>query len=554
MTATHYQAFISYAHADEAVAKQVHTALETYTIPQALKTQGKKLSPIFRDVTELTAHHSLSEKIRDAVQNSRFLIVLCSPASKNSHWVNEEIKLFRQLHGEGSILCALIEGTPQTSFPPALLEGGREPLAANMTGRKESFRFGITQMAAAMLGVGLDELVQRDARRRRNRLRVMSAASLAFAAIMGGMAWTAMDARDAAEVSRSEAENMVEYLITDLKKELDAVGRLSILDDVGTRVTDYYDAIPFSDMDDERLTRQARARHVLGEVAIKQGRLDHALTELTASYAATEEFLRRNPNNPEAIFAHAQSEYWVGKVYLQNSPKKALPSRIAYRELSRQLYEIDPDNRDYLFEYGWAENNLGFLYRQVRKYDLANKHYKSSIAIFQRELDKTPNDHELIYEVALTKKNLAAVEYKLGKIDKSLANFTASEKKLSSLSKRHKNNQLYKDELLQVRIWLQDINIVQKKQCDIEKINEINSQLESLLLYDSSNQFWSKNYIFFNHIIFKNCQNQLSENWINSKLPDVMKTAKSIKVKNDKMTNQITWLKHFQTKKFSSEP
>ena len=368
------------------------------------------------------------------------------------------------------------------------------------------------------------------------------------------MAWTAIDAREAAEVSRSEAENMVEYLITDLKKELDAVGRLSILDDVGTRVTNYYDAIPFSDMDDERLTRQARARHVLGEVAIKQGRLDHALTELTASYAATEEFLRRNPNNPEAIFAHAQSEYWVGKVYLDQTPKKALPSRIAYRELSRQLYEIDPDNRDYLFEYGWAENNLGFLYRQVRKYDLANKHYKSSIAIFQRELDKTPNDHELIYEVALTKKNLAAVEYKLGKIDKSLANFTASEKKLSSLSKRHKNNQLYKDELLQVRIWLQDINIVQKKQCDIEKINEINSQLESLLLYDSSNQFWSKNYIFFNHIIFKNCQNQLSENWINSKLPDVMKTAKSIKVKNDKMTNQINWLKHFQTKKFSSEP
>ena len=443
---------------------------------------------------------------------------------------------------------------PETSFPPALLEDGREPLAANLSGDKDSFRLGTTQLAASMLGVGLDQLIQRDAKRRRNRFRLLTTASMVFAAIMGGMAWTAMDARDAAEVSRSEAENMVEYLITDLKKELDTVGRLSILDDVGIRVTDYYDAIPLSDMDDERLTRQARARHVLGEVAIKQGRLDHALTELTASYAATEEFLRRNPNNPEAIFAHAQSEYWVGKVYLQNSPKKALPSRIAYRELSRQLYEIDPDNRDYLFEYGWAENNLGFLYRQVRKYDLANKHYKSSIAIFQGELDKTPNDDELIYEIAAIKKNLAALEYKLGKIDKSLANFTASEKKLSSLSKRHKNNQLYKDELLRVQIWLQDINIVQKKQCDIEKINEINSHLERLLLYDPSNQFWSKNYIFFNHIIFKNCQNQLSENWINSKLPDVMKTAKSIKVKNDKMTNQITWLKHFQTKKFSSEP
>jgi len=99
-------------------------------------------------VTELTAHHSLSDKIRDAVQNSHFLIVLCSPSSQTSHWVNEEIKLFRNLHGEDSILCALIEGTPKTSFPPALTEGGREPLAADMTGQKESFKFGITQMVS----------------------------------------------------------------------------------------------------------------------------------------------------------------------------------------------------------------------------------------------------------------------------------------------------------------------------------------------------------------------------------------------------------------------
>ena len=98
-----YQAFISYAHKDEAVAARLHRALETYKIPKNIELTQKALSPIFRDTAELTAHHSLSEKIREAVQSSRFLIVLCSPAAKASHWVNEEIRLFRSLHGEGSI-------------------------------------------------------------------------------------------------------------------------------------------------------------------------------------------------------------------------------------------------------------------------------------------------------------------------------------------------------------------------------------------------------------------------------------------------------------------
>ena len=136
------------------------------------------------------------------------------------------------------------EGAPEISFPPALTEGGREPLAANIGGSKDNFRLGTTQLAASMLGVGLDQLIQRDAKRRRNRFRVLTAASIAFAAIMGGMAWTAIDARDAAEISRTEAEKMVEFMLTDLKSDLEPVGKLNILDDVGKRVTQYYSAIP----------------------------------------------------------------------------------------------------------------------------------------------------------------------------------------------------------------------------------------------------------------------------------------------------------------------
>jgi len=72
---------------------------------------------------------------------------------------------------------------------------------------------------------------------------------------MGGMAFTALKARNAAELSRSEAEKMVEFMLTDLRRDLDPIGKLDILDNVGKRVADYYDAIPTADMDDDRYAR-----------------------------------------------------------------------------------------------------------------------------------------------------------------------------------------------------------------------------------------------------------------------------------------------------------
>ena len=277
-----YAAFISYAHADEAHARRLHRALETYKLPKGMDEAARQnLTPIFRDKAELTAHHSLSEKIREAVRTSRYLIVLCSPAAKTSHWVNEEIKLFRKLHGEQSILCAIVEGTPEAAFPPALLDGGREPLAADLTGGKDGTRFGTTQLAASMLGVGLDNLVQRDVRRRRRRARLATISALAFSAIMGGTAFFAVQSRNKAQENRAQAEGLIEYMLTDLKANLEPVGRLDVLESVGDRVLQYYSDEDLAEMSDDRLARQARARHLIGQVALDGGKTDKALTQIT---------------------------------------------------------------------------------------------------------------------------------------------------------------------------------------------------------------------------------------------------------------------------------
>jgi len=396
-----YAAFISYAHADEAIAARLHKALETYPVPRHLRKAGKTTRPVFRDVAELTAAHSLSDKIRDAVKGSRVLIVLCSPAAKASHWVNEEIRLFRELHGEASILSAIIDGTPETAFPAALTEGGREPLAAALGTDKSGFKLGVTQLAAGMLGTGLDDLIQRGARRRNRLMGTGLAASLALSGIMGFTAFQAVDARNAAETARGEAEGLVEYMIKDLKVKLEPVGRLDLLKGVGEKAVEYYDKQDIKKLPDVSLTRQAAARQVLAQVALDAGRMEEAQREIEAAAALTREVLERNPDDADAVFAHAQSEYWVGAYYFnRNEFDQALPFMERYNELAQSLYQKNPQNFDYIMEAAWGANNLGGLAVKNNEFEIAAKKLNEALQIFKEAEKIKPESPFLLNEIA----------------------------------------------------------------------------------------------------------------------------------------------------------
>jgi len=491
---TRYAAFISYAHADEAVAARLHKALETYPIPKNLEADHHALSPIFRDTAELTAHHSLSEKIRDAVDQSKFLIVLCSPAAKASHWVNEEIRLFRTLHGEASILCVLSEGTPDTSFPAALLEAGREPLAANLGSSRESFKLGVTQLAASMLGVGLDQLIQRETKRRRNRLRLITTGSMAFAALMGGMAWTAINARDAAETSRTEAEKMVEFMLTDLKQDLEPIGKLDVLDDVGKRAADYYDAIPLSDMDDDRLARQARARHLLGQVAMDQGKMDKARSEIETAYQATQEVLRRNPDNTDAIFAHAQSAYWVGEMAnISKDYEVTLTNWQEYERLGTKLHKIDPKNLDWVMEAAWGQNNLGTHRLAWKENTEALVHFKSAIELFKAALEVRPEDTNIYFELANAWDGASRSAEHVG--DKEVAKKYRLEqiqifKKLSTLDPNNYPVRFRKARAM--AFYFARLETDKEKRA--AGLLQIENELQNLIQYDPENATWNQAY------------------------------------------------------------
>jgi hypothetical protein len=101
----------------------LHRALETYRVPKPLVGHPiergypvpARIFPIFRDREELPTAVDLGEIINHALEQSRYLIVICSPHSAQSQWVNEEIRTFKRLGRENRILCIIVDGEPNAS-------------------------------------------------------------------------------------------------------------------------------------------------------------------------------------------------------------------------------------------------------------------------------------------------------------------------------------------------------------------------------------------------------------------------------------------------------
>ena len=128
-----------------------------------------------------------------------------------------------------------------------------EPLAADLRENGDGRRIGFLKLVAGMLGVGLDDLVQRETTRRHRRLALLAAASLAGMAVTSTLAVTAIQARDAAREQRREAEGLVAFMLGDLKDKLEPIGRLDALDGVGWRVLAYYSKQDTSELSDAAL-------------------------------------------------------------------------------------------------------------------------------------------------------------------------------------------------------------------------------------------------------------------------------------------------------------
>lgn len=420
MSESSYRAFITYSHTDSDSAARLQRDLESFRVPSRLVgkpgTHGlieRRIGAVFRDREELSAGAKLSETLYDALARSEYLIVVCSPAARQSRWVDLEIAQFKKTHNSDKILCYIVDGEPLAAnepatahlecFPEALGylnadgedQAAEEIVAADLRDSGDGRRLAKLKIISGLLGIGLDELIQRDAQRRNRNLIFVTVALALGMVIMSALTFVAVEARNGEQLRRAEAEDLIEFMLSDLRDRLDAVGRLDVLEAVGEKTIDYYSKVALSEHSESSLGRRARAFHLLGEVDDLEGDIQGARDAFQMAFQSTTELLSRAPNDAQRIFDHSQSVFWVG--YLDWRLGDLVNAESAFREyvsLAEQLIRLDPANPDWQAEWGHSNINLGVYYYQSGNADDALEYFQAAYSVFDELGAQDPSQVE----------------------------------------------------------------------------------------------------------------------------------------------------------------
>ena len=445
---TRYYAFLSYSHKDKELADWLHRELERFRVPSALAGKltangvvPRRLTPIFRDEQDLSAGGDLAEEIKAALAASQFLVVLCSPTAAKSRWTNAEIESFKRTRPEGCVLAAVAAGEPFASdipghedeecFPPALrfkydrrghqTAKRAEPLAADFRIAGEGQRLAFLKLVAGMLGVGLDELVRREQTRRHRHMAWLAAGSLAGMAVTTTLAVTAFQARNEARDQRREAEGLVAFMLGDLKDKLEPIGRLDALDGVGSRVLAYYSKQDASQLTDAALSQRSKALSLMAQVADVRGDSQTASKLYRQAIAGTAEAMRRDPNNAQAVFDHAQNVFYAGQLARNDGDFRAAESFLReYRRLARQMVALQPDNMKYRMEEQYADFGLGVVLLDLRRFPEAAAQFSESLRTMEAISTADPTNKSYRQSVAESLAWLADAESATGNYNRAI--------------------------------------------------------------------------------------------------------------------------------------
>jgi WD40 repeat protein len=205
-----YNAFLSYSHAaDNRLAPALQTGLQQFAKPW----NRLRAVRIFRDKTGLSVTPGLWSSIEEALDSSDYFLLLASPGSAQSHWVQKEVEHWLSRRPAKNLLVLLTDGeiawdsrtndfdwNITNALPRSI--GGKfteEPLWVDARWAKNSqelylrnpaFRDVVGDISSVLRGIAKDELTGEDVRQHQKavRLRRSAIAGLMVLALALGVA------------------------------------------------------------------------------------------------------------------------------------------------------------------------------------------------------------------------------------------------------------------------------------------------------------------------------------------------------------------------------
>lgn len=237
-------------------------------------------------------------------------------------------------------------------------------------------------------------------------------------------------ARTRALEHEARNEELVGYLLGDLGNELEDLGRLDLVDDIGSAALGHVlEARPEESADVDMQQRAALLFH-LGDVRARRGELQRALGPMAESLRLVRRLATEQPGSSQRLFDRAQSEFGMGFIaWEQGRLEVARRHFETYFDLAQELVAREPADPQWQRELAYAHSNLGTVLRGQGDVRGALAHFQAALAIELRLVAAKPGAETLV-ELSASHEAVAVALQDLGRLRE------ASKQLESSLSLR----------------------------------------------------------------------------------------------------------------------
>jgi serine/threonine-protein kinase len=329
---------------------------------------------------------------------------------------------------------------------------------------------------------------------RRHRLSVAFAATTAlllvgFSVAVSLQARRISVARNAAEQRQGQAEELIGFMVGDLRTRLAAVGRIELLDEVSKKAMDYFAAVPEKDLSNTELFRRSQALSQLGEVRMSQGKLDTATIAFQRSLALAEGLAQRDSMNGEWQLALGASHYWVGFMqYRRNDLDSAMAHFTSYLHITERLVARLPDSLTYRNELGQATGNIGSTREAMGNLPGALEAFRRQVAIVEDLVRRDTTNLPWRSDLGNAYNKVAVIQRKLGDLAGAEQSHRAELAVKQSIAARDSANKTYRERVAVAQAFLGELLIVEGKPVEAAiPLTDSRTAYAALAAFDTAN-------------------------------------------------------------------
>lgn len=256
-----------------------------------------------------------------------------------------------------------------------------------------------------------------DAPRRRMRFAALAVLLLVLIAAATRYVIDVTTARREAERRRRQAEELVSFMVGDLRTKLEAVGRLDVLDGAASRALDYFASLSPDELSGSDLHKNALALAQLGEVRLNEGKRDAAVRMFNESIRFASAAVARDPKNDEWQLALSNAHFWAGEAMRQKGDNAGTLRHFReYLLISQELAARHPGNPKYEAEVSYGYANVGAAYEAAGDALAALIEYRQALAIDRRRLAAAASDEVVQSDLAASLNRAAVVLQSMGEV------------------------------------------------------------------------------------------------------------------------------------------